>query len=40
MTPQGEDANAITVQEFRALPVYGSEDDESAICPESAAEHL
>ena len=44
VNPQGEDANAITVQEFRALPVYGSEDDEKTlpkpICPESAAEHL
>ena len=44
VNPQGEDANAITVQEFRALPVYGEDDEKTPlpkpICPASAKEHL
>ena len=46
VNPQGEDANALTVQEFRALPAYTPEDDEKTmplpkpICPESTTEHL
>ena len=46
MNPQGEDANALTVQEFRALPTYTPEDDEKTMLlpkptgPESEEEHL
>ena len=46
VNPQGEDAGALTVQEFRALPAYTPEDDEKTmslpkpICPESEEEHL
>ena len=46
VNPQGEDANALTVQEFRALPTYMPEDDEKTMLlpkptvPESEEEHL
>ena len=47
VNPQGEDPNAITVQEFQALPVYQPkaqlEDDEKALVPtepETPNEHL
>ena len=47
VNPQGEDPNAITVQEFEALPVYQPkallEDDEKALVPaepETPNEHL
>ena len=46
VNPQGEAANARTVQEFRALPTYMPEDDEKTMLlpkptgPESEEEHL
>ena len=47
VNPQGEDSNAITVQEFKALPIYQPkaqlEDDEKALIPmesEAINEHL
>ena len=49
VTPQGEDPNAITLQEFKALPLYQPkarlelEDDEKTLTPmepETDAAHL
>ena len=47
VNPQGDDPDAITVQEFKALPIYQPkdqlEDDEKALVPtepEATIEHL